>query len=719
MDSACSRRVAARPRRGVDRAHPARPGRRDGERPSRAAAARARSPPTCRPWSTRPSSAAPPSRAPRARSPGSTRPGSPRRDPRAAAAEVARDLHGVGDGVDRGPRCPRRPCSRPPVGVLGVVAGFGALLALLAVVGTVVTHRRAPAFPRPPARSGSRRERQRVPASPSSSPPCSLLGRRGHRRRRGDRRRRSSHRSRSRPSRVRQDLVTADAGPRLPVVAGRPRGRSCSARASPRSSLPADPAGSSQRATHGERPPCAAPPGAPPIERPGRGRPPRARRPPSAPRRHRGRHPRRRTPRRFGAAGAGCARDRRHARGRRPGRRRAARPRRRPSPCPTTTHRQRRRNGPSTHSTRTSSPCAGRCPPHSAPSPGRPVRTRRRPTSTSTPNRPGFPASVAAHVRPRGGRPGPLVGRSRATSRRPTRPPSRSPSPRRCRPPSTGPSAASGRSAVVRRRSELVGVYQPVDAADPTWAHVPTTLRAAADEHHDRGREPDRHGVHGAGLVRRRRVGRAHHAGACLVPGATRRGQRPGSPGAGRRHATVPDDPAARCRARRPGPPRSPPTCRRSSPPPPPATPRSARSPRRWRSGPAGALVVLAAMLARLVPRARGRGAAAARRPRGLRPLRLRALAAGLVAVAAVPGAAVGAVLAWLVGRSPLGGSGLAVTPAVVAALVAVGGAVSRGRGARPDAAGRMSHDVRSGSWSRAPSSSRRPRPSSSPCAAA
>ena len=173
MDSACSRRVAARPRRGVDRAHPARTGRRDGERPSRAAAARARSPPTCRPWSTRPSSAAPPSRAPRARSPGSTRPGSPRRDPRAAAAEVARDLHGVGDGVDRGRRCPRRPCSRPPVGVLGVVAGFGALLALLAVVGTVVTHRRAPAFPRPPARSGSSRERQRVPGSPSSSPPCS------------------------------------------------------------------------------------------------------------------------------------------------------------------------------------------------------------------------------------------------------------------------------------------------------------------------------------------------------------------------------------------------------------------------------------------------------------------------------------------------------------------------------------------------------------------
>ncbi|WIB61915.1 hypothetical protein DEJ13_08825 [Curtobacterium sp. MCLR17_007] len=216
----------------------------------------------------------------------------------------------------------------------------------------------------------------------------------------------------------------------------------------------------------------------------------------------------------------------------------------------------------------------------------------------------------------------------------------------------------------------LVGVYRPVDAADPTWAHVPTTLRAGRTNTTTGGvsrigtafTAPGSYGAVASGG----RTTQAH-AWFPVRPAAVSAPGRPALVDATRRFLTT----------RHPMPGTASGSTAFTTDLPEVLSAAAARDATvgtlaaSLASGPAGALVVLAAILARLVLE-RADAVLRLLGARGASALRLRALAAGLVAVAAVPGAAVGAVLAWLVGRSPLGGSVPAVTPAVVAALVAV-----------------------------------------------
>ncbi|MDY1003896.1 hypothetical protein [Curtobacterium sp. CFBP9011] len=217
----------------------------------------------------------------------------------------------------------------------------------------------------------------------------------------------------------------------------------------------------------------------------------------------------------------------------------------------------------------------------------------------------------------------------------------------------------------------LVGVYRPLDRGDPRWVHVPTTLRVANATGEDGNpialatafTAPGSAGAVASGRVTRGHVwfplrpAEVDAADRADLVDSTRRflttqhalpGTAAGSTGfttdlpallgsAAARDATVGDLAAALA------------------------------------SGPAGALLVLAGLLTRvLLDRAAGTLRLLGARGAPVRSVRT-ALAA-LVAVAAVPGAVVGGVLAVVVQAGPLGGRaplpGLAAVAALVAAAV-------------------------------------------------
>jgi putative ABC transport system permease protein len=215
----------------------------------------------------------------------------------------------------------------------------------------------------------------------------------------------------------------------------------------------------------------------------------------------------------------------------------------------------------------------------------------------------------------------------------------------------------------------LVGVYQPLDRHDPTWGHVPTTLRPATAATGD-----------GGTMISGTAFAAAGSFGHVADDGRTVQGHawfpvRTDTVTAAGRPALV--DGVRRFRTtRQPLPSTAAGSVAFSTGLPEVLAAAVARDATvgtlaaALGSGPAGALVALGALLARLVL---DRAEAGLRLlgARGASDRVVRSLAAGLVATAAVPGAAAGGVLAVLVQSTPLGGSTPAPLQAGVGALLA------------------------------------------------
>lgn len=216
---------------------------------------------------------------------------------------------------------------------------------------------------------------------------------------------------------------------------------------------------------------------------------------------------------------------------------------------------------------------------------------------------------------------------------------------------------------------ELVGVYRPLDRHDPTWGHVPTTLRPATAGTGDGGTTVSATAFAAAGSFGHVADDGRTTQGHAWFPVRTDTVTASGRPGlvdaVGRFLATrqpLPSTAAGSVAFSTGLPGLLDASVARD------ATVGTLAA--ALGSGPAGALVALGALLARLVL---DRAEAGLRLlgARGASDRVVRSVAAGLVAVAAVPGAAAGGVLAVLVQLTPLGGSAPAPLQAVVAALLA------------------------------------------------